>query len=200
MALMKKVGTTVSLVTQRQHEKEIDMKSAYYTILLLAMAVFMVGSLSAEGESEKRKGKGHRGPKGKAPMMMMDTNKDGSVSREEMLAHFESVDADGDGVLSPEEFKAHRENKMAEMKAGRESFKDMTPEERFAKMDKDGNGSLDKDEFPSKRGFDKIDSDGSGSISLEEMKSMRDKMKSRGGERGEKRESQESPREEPVTF
>ena len=91
----------------------------------------------AQGAREGMKGEGHKGEghrghgmrgthgkKGMGGMMMMrmaDTNKDGAVSRDELLAahakHFDMADANKDGSLTPEERKAAHA-KMREHKRG----------------------------------------------------------------------------------
>ncbi len=59
------------------------------------------GYMVAEGHKSKH-GKGHK-------MKMMDTDGNGSISKDEFMAHaekkFGKKDADGDGVLSAEEMK-----------------------------------------------------------------------------------------------
>lgn len=47
--------------------------------------------------------------RGGGMMMMMDANKDGKVSKEEMLAWFAKVDTDKDGVLSQKEISIAQE-------------------------------------------------------------------------------------------
>jgi len=57
---------------------------------------------------------GHHGG-GKDKMKMMDTDGDGSVSKDEFMSHkeqrFNKKDANGDGVLSEEEMKKHCKKK-----------------------------------------------------------------------------------------
>lgn len=58
---------------------------------------------------------------GKDKMKMMDTDGDGSVSKEEFLSHkeqhFNKKDANGDGVLTEDEMKKHCKYKDHEKRA-----------------------------------------------------------------------------------
>lgn len=91
----------------------------------------------------------------------MDTNGDGEISADEMseksAAWLEAADADGNGAVSKEEMKAFHKAKREEHRAKRNPDKnndgvvDRTEylnaaQERFDKMDKDGNGVLSEDE------------------------------------------------------
>ena len=63
----------------------------------------------------------------------IDTNGDGQLTRDEVLAHsrtrFDRLDANGDGLVSPDEFGARLVN-------------------MFTRMDTNGNGILEGDELP----------------------------------------------------
>jgi Ca2+-binding EF-hand superfamily protein len=165
---------------------EDQMNLAKKGIWLLAVAGLVIGGLLAEGKEDRDK-KERRGPKGHRNhgMMMMDTDKDGFVSKVEMMNHFDQIDGDGDGLLSAEEMKAQREKMRGKMEKKMEEMKSMSPEERFSKMDKNGDGVVSKDEFPMERAFDKIDADKSGGLSQEELEAFKSKMKERGS-RGER--------------
>ena len=58
----------------------------------------------------------------KKKMKKMDTNGDGSISKDEFMSHaekkFSMKDKDGDGVISPDEMKKHAEGKCGEGKCG----------------------------------------------------------------------------------
>ncbi len=60
---------------------------------------------------------------GKCGMMMMDTNNDGKVSKEEFMARheamFSKMDANGDGVVDADEMKAMQDKCRNNMKEGR---------------------------------------------------------------------------------
>ena len=74
----------------------------------------------------KMKGEGKCG-EGKCGMTMMDTDNDGTVSKDEYMAakeaNFAKMDANSDGVLSADEMKA-REGKCGEGKCGATKKKD----------------------------------------------------------------------------
>ena len=63
----------------------------------------------------------------------IDSNGDGQLTRDEVLAHsrtrFDRLDANGDGLVSPDEYGARLVN-------------------MFARMDTNGNGILEGDELP----------------------------------------------------
>ena len=59
--------------------------------------------------------------------------------------------------------------------------KGATPEEKFAKLDADGNGTLSKAEFPwGDEKFDKFDTDGDGKLTLEEFKTGKAALHKKG--------------------
>lgn len=88
--------------------------------------------------------------------------------------------ADDKGEAKPEAKPAAEPAKSAEAAKPAEPAKEKkpqaSPEERFKKLDKDGNGSLSLDEFRGKKSaeeaseaFKKLDTNGDGSLSLEEF-------------------------------
>lgn len=85
-----------------------------------------------------------RGPGGGFGLLALDGNADGKIDRAELVAsqraHFDKIDANRDGQATPEEFKAFhdqmRTTRMQEMAS-----------QRFAALDKDGNGQVSKTEF-----------------------------------------------------
>jgi len=154
------------------------MNATTRKIAVLALTGCLAVPLFAEGPRGDREGKGPMGQKRHPLLDMMDTDGDEMVSKVEMMNHFDQVDANGDGLISKDEAKAFHESRRGEREKTREAFKDMTPEERFAAMDKNGNGSIDPDEFHrGKEAFAKIDTDGSGSLSQDELKACKEKMK-----------------------
>jgi len=82
-------------------------------ILSAAFLAFTAMPVLADGHG----GKGHKGAK---MFEKHDTNSDGTISKDEFLAHaterFENMDADGDGRVSKEEAKAAGDAKRAKMK------------------------------------------------------------------------------------
>ena len=109
-------------------------------ILVVAGGLLISGGLIAglaSAASHKRgdkygDGYGH-GHHMKFKAKKLDTNNDGAISQEELLArhisHFSKLDADNDGMLSIEEFNAR-------------------PIAMFSKLDADGNGLIAGDELP----------------------------------------------------
>ena len=155
------------------------MKTSITILGILALA----GSISyAEGN---KKGDRKR-PNPAEIMKKLDTNGDGSISKAEFLAGeraqkdperaakaFEAMDSDNDGQLSTNDFAQRRQG-------GGNDRKRPNPAEIFKHLDKDGNGSISKQEFlsgeraqknPEMAGkmFDKLDADSSGDISRDEF-------------------------------
>lgn len=87
-----------------------------------------------------------RGPSGGPGfgMLALDANADGRITRAELDAsqstRFQAIDANRDGFATPEEFKASFETQRAAR------TEEMT-NQRFAKLDADGNGQISKTEF-----------------------------------------------------
>jgi hypothetical protein len=78
----------------------------------LLVIVALMGTLTAFAQEQPQ-----RPPQGRGPGMgqgrggfalVMDTNKDGKVTKDEVLAWFEKVDTNKDGVLTEEELRAVR--------------------------------------------------------------------------------------------
>ncbi|WP_375203666.1 EF-hand domain-containing protein [Hyphococcus sp.] len=138
------------------------------------MKKIMIGSIAAAGAAliaaSAFAGEG-KGPGGEGRWSghwdRMDVNGDGVLTADEMSekhAQFiEDADADGDGAVTKDEMKAFHEAKRAEWREKRNPDKngdgvvDKTEylnaaQERFDKMDKDGNGVLSEDEQRQRRG------------------------------------------------
>jgi hypothetical protein len=125
-------------------------------IMIGTLAVAGAALLAATAYAGEGKGRGHGGHWDK-----MDVNGDGEITADEMngkSAEFlAAADTDGNGAVSKDEMKAFHEAKRAEHRAKRNPDKngdglvDKTEyinaaQERFDKMDKDGNGVLSEDE------------------------------------------------------
>ena len=95
----------------------------------------------------------------------LDTDRNGSVSHEELAAHkarrSEGLDANADGVVSFEEVQAQRQRHREERARA-----------RFARLDRDGDGEVSVAEFEARgeRLFEKLDADGDGEVSREEFR------------------------------
>lgn len=110
-----------------------------------------------------------------------DANGDGVVDRDEFRGkdeHFDKIDADGDGQLTKEECKAAKKTRRGER-----------GKKHFEKRDANGNGVIDRDEFGGKdERFAKMDTDGNGELTHEEIKAARKARHAQRGERGERGE------------
>jgi Ca2+-binding EF-hand superfamily protein len=112
---------------------------------------------------------------------MLDTNKDGGISREEaekgkmdlLVTNFEDIDTNRDGKLSPQELDNFSDRMSARLahappKPAGQSAKNGDPGPLFIETDKDGNGTLSRDELKAQpelyKDFDKIDTDHNGAI------------------------------------
>ncbi len=103
-------------------------------------------------------------------LKQFDTDQDGKISREEFAAKrakgFERVDTDKSGTLSLEEMKARCKNERCTQMVTK----------RFAKLDKNNDGSVAKDEFANMTMFNRLDKDKDGYISESELPGRKGKM------------------------
>jgi Ca2+-binding EF-hand superfamily protein len=99
----------------------------------------------------------HGGPRGQGWMSLLDTNKDGKLSKDEITARFDQLDGNKDGFLSQEELAAAR----AQF-AGR------------PRMDTDGDALVSREEAKNSpmlsQNFDAIDANKDGQLSRDEMR------------------------------
>ncbi|MCI0651337.1 MAG: hypothetical protein L0Z55_05595 [Planctomycetes bacterium] len=101
----------------------------------------------------------------------MDRNADGKVTKEEAPTAFERIpglDADGDGAFTLEEFTKAQKRAGEGRERPRGEGMGRAGAMPFAKLDKDGDGKLSKEEAGALMTIPGIDSDGNGSISPEE--------------------------------
>ena len=133
-------------------------------------------------------------------LAQLDANHDKQLSKEELNAMFDKVDANADGQITWEEGKKFHETQRAEMmNKMKEAF---SPENIFKKLDKNGDGKLSKeDDIKFWDRLSHADADKDGSVSKEEleagMKKMREAMhKHRGGLR--KGKQAQPKKEEPA--
>lgn len=132
---------------------------------------------------------GMDGMGGPGPMFdfaTIDANKDGKVTKDELMAFRQSrvagTDANGDGFITAEELAAH-------MKAEMGARIDERAKARVAAQDANGDGKLSAEELIAPpmptRIFDRMDADGDGAISQDELAKAHEMMRGRMGGRGE---------------
>ncbi|WDI32132.1 hypothetical protein PUV54_02865 [Hyphococcus flavus] len=136
-------------------------------IIFGAMAAAGAGLIAAGAYADDGKGRGGHWEK-------MDTNGDGEITADEMsdrfAAHLEEADTDGSGGISKEEMKAFRQ---ARRDARREA----------RNPDKNDDGVVDRTEFinAAQERFDRMDKDGDGVLSEDERRRRGHRGKRRGG-------------------
>jgi Ca2+-binding EF-hand superfamily protein len=137
---------------------------------LTVLALIIAGGAAAYADDHER---GH-GPKFKkhfmAEMMTeLDTNEDGKLSQDEVIAgrtaKFQEADANADGLLSFVELEEFHE-------AEKEKRKKERKQKHFEKMDANSDGFTNLDEFLSGASdrFEKMDRNGDGFISKDDHK------------------------------
>jgi Ca2+-binding EF-hand superfamily protein len=147
--------------------------------LLLAAVVLASGTaalLAAEGNAPDRSAR-----EGEM-FKRLDTNHDGVLTKDELQAKgaqrvaqsFDKLDRDKDGMVTQEEMKEARTTRMAAMREH--------AEERFKTADKNGDGSLSKEEATASmprlaQRFDSLDQNKDGQLS-------RDELRNAGGRHG----------------
>ena len=189
----------------------IDMKTTIQTLVILALA----GSITCAQDDRERKRENRERPNPAEIMKKLDTNGDGSISKDEFLAGeraqnnperaakaFTHMDSDGDGQLSPKDFAQRRGG-------GPDGRKRPNPAEIYKHLDKDGSGSISKEEFLSgeraqknpemaEKLFGKLDADNSGDISRDEF-AKRPRGDDKPGDRrpGDRKPGDRKPGERP---
>jgi Ca2+-binding EF-hand superfamily protein len=141
--------------------------------LVLAAAVLALGTVplfAAEGDAPA-----DRGAREGEMFKRLDTNNDGVLTKDELEARgaqrvaqsFDKLDRDKDGMVTQEEMKEARTTRMAAMKEH--------AEERFKTADKNGDGSLSKEEATAgmprlAQRFDALDQNKDGQLSPDELR------------------------------
>lgn len=142
-----------------------------FGILSFGMAFAALVGLSTTAQAQDEKPARHG-------MMKMDTDGDGSVSRDEFLAHHKSryakMDTDGDGVISDEEKAAAKEARKAKREEHRAKMKERRKqhhEKMMTRYDANKDGKLDASEREAMASdhFAKMDKNGDGVLSADEL-------------------------------
>jgi Ca2+-binding EF-hand superfamily protein len=145
------------------------MKKAVFLSLLTALAGATAYAEAPATSPAERAGACEHG-RGAQRFEKLDINKDGRVSRDELLgkatARFDSADANKDGTLTPDEHAAAHKRKA---------------QEHFTKADKNADGALTADELP--RHFagmlSKLDTNKDGKLTQPELAAGHEKFAAR---------------------
>lgn len=172
------------------------------TAALTCTSVFAQDPPKTEAQAEAE---APQAPRGGRFLDRADANQDGKVTYEELKAvvpnmpedRFKKMDRNGDGALSPEEFPARgarlaQADTNGDKKISKEEFKTAfpkVPEDRFSKVDTNGDGAIDQTEAQQLRDLmrpregagegdgrqhilGKADKDGDGKVSADEFKEI----------------------------
>ncbi len=108
------------------------------------------------------------GEHGERMLQRLDLNRDGAITPEEAGAvqtvRFLRLDSDGDGVITEAEMLAAAQARIARRIA-----------KKFARMDRNGDGRVERAEFDDRGAarFARLDTDGDGRVSREEIRARR---------------------------
>ena len=124
---------------------------------LIAAATLATGAPPALAEGA--------GGQGERMLQRLDLNRDGAISPAEAGAvrtvRFLRLDSDGDGVITEAEMLAAAQERIARRIA-----------KKFARMDRNGDGRVERAEFDDRGAarFARLDNDGDGRVSREEIR------------------------------
>ncbi|WP_165978852.1 EF-hand domain-containing protein [Antarcticimicrobium luteum] len=150
---------------------------------VLAVAALGTGAVLAQGQGQMPGPMGGMGMHQRPTFEELDTDQNGTVTAEEMMAHakgrFDAVDTDGDGKLSLEEMQAQARQRADAMAA-----------QMLTRMDQNGDGVVTFDEMPGQRResqmermFSRADADDDGGLSKTEFDRAHARMSERMGGR-----------------
>jgi Ca2+-binding EF-hand superfamily protein len=141
---------------------------------MLVLATLLAAATAAHAEQAPHQAPDARA--GKPGYLSLDINADGLITLDEAQTHprfaarFGEIDANKDGQLDQAEMSAHREQMHAEMRS--------RGEERWKAADRDGDGSISRDEATASmprmaERFGQFDANSDGRVSREEMRQVR---------------------------
>lgn len=150
----------------------------------LTLAALVAATLSTAVFAEA----GPMGGPGMMPMMnfdQIDADKDGKITKDEMLAQMTArmteADSNKDGKLSADELIAMREKAEAARKAGHAAA-------MITKLDSDSDGLLSPAELAAAEGpdmmFDRLDANSDGAVTQDEIDAMKAEMQEHMGGEG----------------
>ncbi len=144
-----------------------------HPLIVLAAAAFCASPASADDMASFATGGYARGLRTMDEMHMIDTDKDGTVSKKEWLAYqdkvFAAMDKDKEGLVDEQEFLAPSKE-MASFATGGYA-RGLQTKEMMHKIDKNGDGKVSHDEFIAYQTevFDMMDTGKKGMLGPEEF-------------------------------
>ena len=130
-----------------------------FAVIAAASVVALAAPILAQGTQNRARNHGER------MLEHLDLNGDGGITQAEAGAvrevRFLRMDSDGDGVITEEEMRAAAQKRIARRIA-----------KKFARLDRNGDGRVERAEFDDHGAarFARLDTDGDGRVSQEEFR------------------------------